>query len=226
MRLAVLFSGGKDSCLALHKAAEQHSIACLLTLVSKNPASYMFHTVNIELTELQAKALHLPIMQKETAGEKEKELRDLKKALEEAIERFAIEGIVTGAIRSIYQASRIQRICKELNIFCFNPLWLHDEIVLLRESLKLGFSTIITGVFAYGLTEELLGKVINEEIIEKLEFLKKKYGINPAGEGGELETFVRDAPLFKKKIEIVEAEKHYKNNAGIFEIKKAKLVAK
>jgi len=81
-------------------------------------------------------------------------------------------------------------------------------------------------VFAYGLTEELLGKVINEEIIEKLEFLKKKYGINPAGEGGELETFVRDAPLFKKKIEIAEAEKRYKNNVGVFEIKEARLIEK
>ncbi|MCD6247097.1 MAG: diphthine--ammonia ligase, partial [Candidatus Diapherotrites archaeon] len=107
MRLAVLFSGGKDSCLALHRAAKQHSIECLVSLVSKNKESYMFHTVNIELTRLQAEAMEIPIIQKKTAGEKEKELRDLKKALEEAIERFAIEGIVTGAIRSIYQASRI-----------------------------------------------------------------------------------------------------------------------
>ena len=212
--------------MALHKAAEQHSIECLLTLISKNPASYMFHTVNIELTELQAKALGLPIMQRQTTGEKEKELADLESLIGEAIKEHGIEGVVSGAIRSTYQASRIQRICDELKIHCLNPLWHQDEIDLLKECLQRGFSIIITGVFAYGLTEELLGKAINEEIIEKLEFLKKKYGINPAGEGGELETLVLDAPLFKKRIEIVKAKKRYKNNAGVFEIKKARLVAK
>ncbi len=226
MRLAVLFSGGKDSCLALHKAAEQHSIACLLTLISKNPASYMFHTVNIELTELQAKALRLPIMKKETAGEKEKELADLKSLIREAIKEYDIEGVVSGAIRSTYQASRIQRICDELKIHSINPLWHQDEIALLKECLQRGFDIIITGVFAYGLTEELLGKPIDKEMIEKFELLKKTYGINPAGEGGELETFVLDAPLFSQRIKIIEAEKEYKENAGIFRIKKAILIPK
>ena len=61
MRLGVLFSGGKDSTLALHLAAEKEEVTCLITVVSKNKESYMFHTPNIDVTALQAEALALPL---------------------------------------------------------------------------------------------------------------------------------------------------------------------
>ena len=73
MKLGVLFSGGKDSTLALHKTAEKEQVTCLITLRSKNPESYMFHTPNISLTELQAQALGAPLITKETYGKKEEE---------------------------------------------------------------------------------------------------------------------------------------------------------
>ncbi|MEM4243462.1 MAG: TIGR00289 family protein, partial [Candidatus Bathyarchaeia archaeon] len=76
MRLGVLFSGGKDSALALHKAAESAEIVCLITLVSENKESFMFHTPNIAITALQAEALGLPLIRKVTKGEPEKELKD------------------------------------------------------------------------------------------------------------------------------------------------------
>ncbi|HHE36679.1 MAG TPA: diphthine--ammonia ligase, partial [Candidatus Woesearchaeota archaeon] len=148
MRLAVLFSGGKDSTYALHKALRREEVACLITIISKNKESYMFHTPNIDLTELQAKAIGLPLIKKETRGEKEEELRDLKEAIIRAKEEFSVEGIVTGAVESIYQATRIQRICDELGLWCFNPLWKKDQEELLRETLSHGFKTIISGVFA------------------------------------------------------------------------------
>jgi len=61
---------------------------------------------------------------------------------------------------------------------------------------------------------------------KKLVELKEKYKINPAGEGGEMETTVLDAPFFKKKIKILDSETDYKENSGIFIIKKAGLVKK
>ncbi len=84
MKLGVLFSGGKDSTLALHLAAEKEQVACLITLVSRNPESYMFHTPNIEVTVLQAEALGLPMVSVETEGKKEEELADLERAIAEA----------------------------------------------------------------------------------------------------------------------------------------------
>ena len=226
MRLGVLFSGGKDSTLALHLAAEKEEVACLITVVSKNPESYMFHTPNIEVSALQAEALGLPQIRKVTKGEKEKELTDLEKAIADAAKQYHIEGIVTGAVESVYQAERVQRICCELGLWCFNPLWKHDQKALLEELLEKQFKVVISGVFAYPLDETWLGKEIDHKIIERLVALQQQYGLSPSGEGGEIETTVLDAPLFKKKIEILDSSVEARGNSGVFKILQVRLVEK
>ena len=226
MRLGVLFSGGKDSTLALHYAAEKEEVACLITLVSENKESYMFHTPNIEVTSLQAQALGLPQITKITQGKKEEELLDLEDAIAQATKKYQIEGIATGAIESVYQAERVQLISNRLGLWCFNPLWKHDQKALLEELLEKKFKVIISGIFAYPLDEKWLGKQIDTKIIERLIELQEKYGISPSGEGGEIETTVLDAPLFQKKIEILECCTEAKGNSGVLKIKQARLVPK
>jgi ABC transporter with metal-binding/Fe-S-binding domain ATP-binding protein len=223
MRLGVLFSGGKDSTLALHKAAEKAEVVCLITLVSENKESYMFHTPNIDVTALQAEALHLPLIRQVTAGKPEEELHDLDAAIAQAITDFKIDGVVTGAVESVYQAARIQQICNCLGVWCVNPLWKKNQKELLEETVSAGFKTIISGVFAYPLDKTWLGKQIDKAIIEKLVALSDEYGLSPSGEGGEIETTVLDAPLFKKKIEILDSEVEAQGNSGVFRIKKARL---
>ena len=163
MKLAALFSGGKDSTLAMYKAMKEHEVVCLVSILSENKESYMFHTPNIELTKLQAEAMNIPIIIKSTPGKKEEELEELKQAIKQAKEEYQLDGIITGAVASEYQASRIQKICDELNLKCINPLWGMDQIKLLEEVLQNNFEVIISGVFAYPLTEEWLGKTINKE---------------------------------------------------------------
>ena len=226
MRLGVLFSGGKDSTLALLLAAEKEEVVCLITILSKNKESYMFHTPNIDITALQAEALGLPQITKTTKGEKEKELSDLEDAIAEAARKFQIEGIVTGAVESAYQAERVQRICNRLGLWCFNPLWKHDQKALLEELLRKQFKVIISGVFAYPLDEKWLGKQIDTQLIDRLVDLQQKYGLSPSGEGGEIETTVLDAPLFKKKIDVLDYSIEAKGNSGVFRIKQARLVSK
>jgi len=63
---------------------------------------------------------------------------------------------------------------------------------------------IISGVFAYPLDEKWLGKQIDTKLIDRIVDLQQKYGLSPSGEGGEIETTVLDAPLFKKKIEVLD----------------------
>lgn len=201
MRTAVLFSGGKDSCLALYYALKSTEVKCLITLVSENPSSYMFHTPNIVLAEKQAEAIDLPIIIEKTKGEKEIELKDLEKAIKKAKKKYKIEGIITGALASVYQSSRVQRICNKLNLQSLNPLWQRDQFELLNEVIKFNFDVIITGVFAYGL-DEFLGRKIDRKFIDDIRILNEKYKINPAGEGGEFESFVLDAEFFKKRLEI------------------------
>jgi ABC transporter with metal-binding/Fe-S-binding domain ATP-binding protein len=226
MRLGVLFSGGKDSTLALHMAAERETVACLITMVSKNKESYMFHTPNIDMTVLQAEALGLPLVSVVTEGKKEEELADLKKAIEQAKTQYGIEGVVTGAVESVYQASRVQRLCHELDLWCFNPLWKHDQKALLETLLAKQFQVIISGVFAYPLDEKWLGKQLDTQMIERLVELQGKYGISPSGEGGEIETTVLDAPLFKQQIDITDATMNWQGSSGVYLVNQARLVPK
>ena len=197
MKLASLFSGGKDSTYALYLAKKfNHKISCLITLDSKNPDSYMFHTPVYQVDSI-AEKLHLPLIKVSTTGEKEKELIDLKKAMELAIKKYKIQGVVTGAVASTYQASRIQKICSELNIYGFNPLWQLSPIELWSELIKNKFKVKIVKVAADGLDNSWINKIIDETSLLKLIELSRKYKFNPAFEGGEAETEVVDCPLFK-----------------------------
>lgn len=226
MKLGVLFSGGKDSTLALHMASEHEEAACLITLVSRNLESYMFHTPNIHVTALQAEAIGLPLITKVTEGKKEEELKDLEHAITEAITQHKIQGVITGAVESVYQAERVQRICNHLDIWCLNPLWKRNQRQLLEELIEKHFNAIISGIFAYPLDETWLGKELNADLTGKLVDLEKKFGISPSGEGGEIETTVLDAPLFRKKIEVLDYTVEAKGNSGVFRITNAKLVPK
>jgi len=228
MNVGVLFSGGKDSCYALFKAMQkkESKVVCLISIISKNPESFMFHTPNIWIAELQAKAIGLPLVTQKTEGVKEEELKDLKKAIEKAKKKFNIEGIVTGAIESVYQSQRIQKICSELDLKCINPLWKKSQKELLEELLENNFKAIISGVFAFPLDEKWLGREIDEKAISELVGLQEKFKLSPSGEGGEIETTVLDAPFFKKKIEVIKSEIKAKHNSGVFVIKKARLKQK
>ena len=226
MRLGVLFSGGKDSTIALHLAKEKEEVVCLITVVSKNKESYMFHTPNIDVTVLQAQALGLPLVSVTSEGKKEEELADLERAIARAKNEFNIDGVVTGAVESVYQASRVQRICNRLDVWCFNPLWKHNQKALLETLVEKQFKVIISGVFAYPLDEAWLGKQLDAGMIERLVGLSEKYGISITGEGGEIETTVLDAPAFKQKIEITDYAVEAKGNSGVYIIKQARLIPK
>ncbi|MAW93296.1 MAG: TIGR00289 family protein [Euryarchaeota archaeon] len=221
MKLGILFSGGKDSYLALQYASGENEISCLLTLESKKEDSWMFHTPAIEWTKLQAEALGLNHLTKETSGIKEEELGDLKSIIESAVSKHSIEGIVTGALASVYQSTRIQKICNELNLWCFNPLWQMPQNVLLQELISNNIESIITGVAAEPFDASWLGRPIDSNCIDNLLTLESSHRINPAGEGGEIESFVINAPLFTKSISVTKSQKYYSNFSGRLEIQEA-----
>ncbi len=220
MRVAVLATGGKDSALALYKVLnEDHEVKYLVSMIPLREDSWMFHYPNIRLVDLFAEAVEIPLVKAETLAVKEREVEDLKRL----IEGIDVDAIVSGAIASNYQKSRIEKICEQLRLKCIAPLWHENPLNILKEILDLKFEVIITGVYAYGFSEEWLGRKIDEASIKALIELNKQYGVSLVGEGGEYETLVLDAPFFKKRIKIVEAEKIWKNQFGYFLITKAKL---
>lgn len=220
MRVAALFSGGKDSVFAVY-ITQQYGweVSHLVSLLPEKPDSWMFHSINIHQTTLLAKALEIPLIQQVTAGEKESELDDLAAILE----KLKIDGVISGAITSEYQRTRIEKVCHNLGIKSFTPLWHKNQELLLRDQVHAEFHSIIVGVFAEGFNETWLGRTIDKNTIDDLVELQKKKGINIAGEGGEYETLVLSGPLFSKQLVIDESEKHWSRDSGVFQVKTAHL---
>ncbi len=224
MKIGALISGGKDSLYAAWRMMQTgHEIACFITIESRNPESYMFHTPNIGRTRLQAEAAGIPLLVQETDGLEEKELDDLAIAIVRAARIYGLEGVVTGAIQSVYQASRIERICHTENLWCFSPLWLCDQEQYLNALVSDGFEVIIAGVFAEPLDETWLGTRFDLPFIRRMNQLSAQYHVSLAGEGGEYESFVCYAPFFTKRITIHEAHTWFNHGAGGYVITRAGL---
>ena len=226
MKVAVLFSGGKDSTMAVYNALESgYDVEYLLAMKSANDESYMFHVPNIHLTDLLAEAMDIPIISIETDGIKEEELKDLKDGFEK-LKDFGIEAIYTGALYSNYQKSRIEKLADEVGLKAVSPYWHVDELEYMNLIVSLGFEVIISGVSAYGLDEKWLGRKIDEKCIDDLIRLNENVGINLAFEGGEAETLVLDGPIFKKRVKILKDKKQWNVDSGLYIIEDAILEEK
>ncbi|MDA4129018.1 MAG: diphthine--ammonia ligase [Thaumarchaeota archaeon] len=226
LKAGVLFSGGKDSTYASMIARQRDSLECLVTMSPRREDSYMFHHPNVKWTGLQAQSIGVPHLIVETEGVKEVELEDLSRALRTAKDDFGIQGIYTGALASVYQKTRVERISGELGLEAVSPLWHLDPEKHLQNLLAQKFEVIFTAVAALGLDEKWLGRILDDDAIQELVNLHSKYGVNVGLEGGEGETLVTDCPIFGSKLEIQESEKVWKGDHGYLRITKVRLLPK
>ncbi|MBU0636286.1 diphthine--ammonia ligase [Candidatus Micrarchaeota archaeon] len=227
-RLGALISGGKDGWLAAFIQHQKNdSIECLIAMQSKNPDSFMFHTPNIELVKEQSKASNIPLILGKTHGAKELELKDLKKTIQIAQQKFRLDAIVNGALQSNYQRVRIEKVCDALGLKVYAPLWQKNQLQELEQLVQNEFEVIFSSIAAQGFNESWLGRRINGQTIQELEHLHQTLKINAAGEGGEFETLVLDCPLFKQKIIVENATSKMRNACtGKWVISKTKLEKK
>jgi len=221
LRLAALFSGGKDSTYAIYLAEKMNYLVdMLISIQPTSSESLYFHYPNVELTRLQAKAMK----KKHIYREAEDELQVLREVLEEVSDK--IDGIVSGVISSKFQKNTLEKICREFGLIHIAPLWNREPLQLVREIIESGFEIMITGVAAMGMSKEWLGKILQPSDLDLLKELNKKFGINPCGEGGEIETLVLDAPIFYEKLEVEEYEIKWFGDYGYLLVSKAKLRGK
>ena len=226
MKSVILYSGGKDSTMAVYESLNNgDEIYALLAMVSRNDESYMFHVPDIHMVDYCSAAMEIPSIDVLTDGIKEEELDDLEEMLRKLKDK-GVEAVYSGALESVYQKSRIDKICERLELKSISPLWHRNPVEYMRQIVDLGFEDIITSVSAYGLTEEWLGKTITHKTIDEIINLNEKYGIHPTFEGGEAETLVLDAPFFDRKIVIDEADINWQFDNGTYDIKKAHLEEK
>jgi len=225
MKLASLFSGGKDSTYSIFLAKKQgHEIKCLLSVFPKSDESHLLHHPNLQWTYLQSQSMQIPQLTiKSELDETDNEINSLEKILIQAIDEYQIEGLVHGGIQSQFQKEKFENLCNKLNLKSIAPLWNRNPLEYMNELISSNFVFIITSVSSDGLDDSWLGKIITKNDIDTLYTLSQKFGFNLNFEGGEAETFVVDCSLFSHAIKIIQGKKIWDGYRGRFEIVDARL---
>ena len=220
MKLAALFSGGKDSTYSIYKVKQMgHNVQCLVTIFPKSSDSHLLHFPTIGLTKLQSKTLKIPqIISTLDSDELEEEMNALRVLLEKAKRDFQIDGLVHGGISSEFQKKCFEKICVENDLKVVTPLWKTNAKKYMIDLIHSNFKFILTSVSSDGLDERWLGKIISMNDISQLNKLSEKYGFNLNFEGGEAETFVVDCPLYLSPIVIAKSKTIWDGYRGRFEI--------
>jgi ABC transporter with metal-binding/Fe-S-binding domain ATP-binding protein len=194
-----------------------HTVDYLVSIIPSNPDSWLFHTPNLHLLPLQARAMEKYLVSIESDGTEKGDLF----ALKEILSDLDVDGVVTGAIASDYQWGRINGVCEDLGIRVFSPLWRKNELMVLREEIDAGIRSIIVSVSAEGLDSSYLGREINSDLANLFFALWNRYGVNVSGEGGEYETFVIDSPLHRVPIKLFDVTAEISRDRSRLIIRKA-----
>lgn len=203
----VSWSGGKDSCLALHRAVKAFGKppACLLNMLTEGAQRSRSHGLKKEIIEAQAKALGVPAIFSSASW---KEYESVFVASLCALKEQGIEVGVFGDIKISsdpeWQAHRkwADHVCSQASMIAYEPLWDDTEQNLLADFLASGIKAKIIAVDAKCLSKDYLGQELCAPIFSDLE----KLGLNPLGERGEYHTVVIDCPLYSKPLELVDGE--------------------
>jgi len=227
MKLAALFSGGKDSTYSIYSARQSgHDVVCLITMKPKSDESMLFHYPDIWLVSYLAEAMKLPLLMKDTFSiSLRDEFAELGQSIKKAVQIYKVEGIVHGGISSVFQKQAFENLCRSNGIVALTPLWNREPIEYMYELIRNQFEFIITRVSAMGLDLQWLGKLVDIKSLEELLSLSKKNGFHISFEGGEAETLVVSCPLYhSKRLEITKWSVTWDHMSGILEISEAALV--
>lgn len=221
MRLASLYSGGKDSTFALYLAEQMgHEVPYIVNIMPEDKASWIFHTPNLDVVPLMAQSMGKKLITAPSTGSEEGDMEGLRAALD----GLDVEGVVTGAVWSDYQWDRMNIVCGDLGLKVVSPLWRKDQDMVMDEFLASGIKAVIVGCYAEGLDESWLGREINADSVKELKVLREKYGISIMGEGGEYESMTVDSPIHSRPLGIVSYEKEWVRGSGTLHVTSARLL--
>ncbi len=223
MKLAALYSGGKDSTFAIYQAKQEgHVVVCLVTIFPLSDESKFLHYPNVHVTKLQAQSMRLPhLYVSSISNDTKTEISRLQSLLMQAKKDFGIEGIVHGGILSEFQKNNFENVCKKLGLKIIAPLWGINQKEYMKKLIESNFEFIITSVSSGGLDDSWLGREITIEDVDNLEKLSITHGFNMSFEGGEAESLVLSCPLFLTPLRIIKSNKTWDGYRGRFEITEA-----
>ena len=215
MRLAAMYSGGKDSTFAMYLAQQMgHEISCLVTVRPEDSASWIFHTPNLSVVPKMAEAMGMELVTVSSDGTEEGDME----AMRSVLSGLDVDGIVVGALWSDYQWDRMNLICGDLGLVVLAPLWRKDQDTVYDEMVSAGIEAVIAGVFAEGLDAGWLGRRLDADTKKQLAALRGRYGISIMGEGGEYESMTLDSPMHAKRLRIESSEKRMERDAGTLHV--------
>jgi uncharacterized protein (TIGR00290 family) len=195
-----MWSGGKDSCLALHKAIKAgYKVYCLLNFTSLDTNLSRSHHLKPDLLRYQAERMCIKIIQQQVTGDTY--TRMFKKTIQWLKDSVGIEGIIFGDIYLEDHKMWIDKVCQGLGVKPVMPLWGENTAKLLDEFVGLGFEAIVVSVRKEVMGRKWLGCKVDGKFRKKLASAQTK--IDPCGEEGEFHTLVLKGPLFKRPIEIL-----------------------
>ncbi|MBI5602785.1 MAG: diphthine--ammonia ligase [Deltaproteobacteria bacterium] len=215
MKAAVLWTGGKDSALALYEARlSGYAIRNLVTFIPDG-ADFLAHPISF--MKMQAQALEIPHY---IVNISEPFQENYEKAIFSIKEGLGVDTLVTGDIAQVDGYPNWIRECSlPSGMRVLTPLWGQDRLGLLNRLLSRGFRVVFSGVKKPWFTEEWLGREINNHSIEQLCALGSETGLDLCGEQGEYHTLVLDGPPFKKSLEITAYERNLKDSIMVIEIR-------
>ncbi len=214
MKVVGLWSGGKDSCFACHKAmASGYEVLALFNFIQALGKESLSHGLPSEVILKQAELTGVPIVQKVMPKAKEAYRDEFKRLITEWKNKTGIRGIVFGDIYLEEHKDWIDKVCRELDVEAILPLWGRDTKELILEIVNSGFKAVVVSTRADLLGREWLGRKVDSEFIEEL-----SPEIDPCGEKGEFHTFVYDGPIFIKSVEFTTGKKMLKNNHWFLEV--------
>ena len=195
MKVAILFSGGKDSVYALDYAKEQGwQIEYLLSVKPSRNDCYLFHYASVENTKKIAELLNLRhILISCNVADATKEALIIK----QVVEKNPVDVLLLGGTGlQEQQIKSLQVALKSLNVNVFATHAGKDHAEVMQEMFSKGYKFMITQIASDGMNP-WLGQVISKENFPKLLRDSEKFGFHVGFEGGYADTFVLESPFFK-----------------------------
>lgn len=204
MRVVALLSGGKDSVAAV-EVAQGFAWDVVGALVLRPPQddAWMFHTPALDVVAGVAECLGLPLLERKVRHGQAEEVADLEDALRAVQAKWSPDGIISGALASEYQRTRIEAVGHRLGLKTFTPLWHKDLKAYLHGVLEDDWDVRFSRTAADGVPNAWCGQRLDAAKAEAM--LNHRARPHVAGEGGEYETLVLDAPHYRKRLVVDKA---------------------
>jgi diphthine-ammonia ligase len=194
-RVAVLWTGGKDSALALYRAADRGARICaLITFVPSEKADFQAHP----LATMQVQAEQLGIEHRKVSIS-EPYREGYIAALSRVRDDFSVSGVVTGDIDLVNgMPNWIKECSTAIDLDVLTPLWHNDREALLWEVVDRGLVAAVSWINDNSLPAQWLGRTIDAAFIHDIVALAARTGIDICGENGEYHTMCRVLPQLRQ----------------------------